>query len=141
MLQKIEEALGDGGASRDRALHMCLLWGLGKPAQQQRDGGHHTLTIAPRYALGVDPVAMRQQLEAEEQAKGLGAAPAKKEGVRQGVARPVGPRPMSALMKAANTLPRTVKDPENPDVDLEPVTDSDFPDDPSLDVHSEDVTR
>ncbi len=61
---------------------------------------------------------------------GLRAAPAKKEGVRQGVARPVGPRPMSAVMKAATALPKVIKDEDGND--LEPVTDQDLGDNPNM---------
>ncbi len=43
---------------------MCLLWGLGKPAQQQRVGGHSTVTIEVRQPLGVDPVELREAREA-----------------------------------------------------------------------------
>ncbi len=31
-----------------------LEYGIGTPNKQAKDGGHHTLTIEPRYALGVE---------------------------------------------------------------------------------------
>ncbi len=65
-------------------------------------------------------------------AKGLKKAPAAQTGVRAGVARPVGPRPMSALMKAATALPKVIKDEDGND--LEPVTDQDLGDNPNMDI-------
>jgi hypothetical protein len=56
-------------------------------------------------------------------------------------ARRVGPKRMTALLKAATRMPTKVADPIEPGLELEVVLDSDFPDDPSLDVYSEDMTR
>ncbi len=33
-------------------LDKALKWGIGLPVKVVQDGGHHTLTIAPRYPLG-----------------------------------------------------------------------------------------
>ncbi len=86
-----------------------------------------------KYPLGVDPVAMREVLEQEEVRKGLRKAPAAATGVKAGVARPVGKRPVSALMKASGAI-KAFKDDEG-NV-LEMVTDQDLGDNPNMDIPS-----
>ncbi len=48
----------------------ALEYGIGTPNKQIQDGGHHTLTIAPRYPLGVDPAAMRQSSRPRSRLRG-----------------------------------------------------------------------
>jgi hypothetical protein len=113
-------------------------YGIGLPNKQVQDGGHHTLQIVLRNPLGTDPVALRLEREAEAARRELragGALPAQQPGVRDGVARPVGPRPMSALMKASGAMPKVIKDEEGNE--LEPVGDQDLGDDPAFDVPSQ----
>ncbi len=124
------------------AARLCLEYGVGLPNRMQQDRGHTTLTVSTRYPPGTDPFELRafRELKAEMDQRGitmqsalalitnrvLNAAPARRE---------TNPRPLTdALMKARRTVPKVIQDPAEPDVELEPVTDSDLPDNPNLDV-------
>ncbi len=131
--------VGDGKAinlvkEKLKILELALKYGWGIPNKVVNDGGHSNLSIVLKQPLGVDPVALRMKREQEEARRGLG--PAAAGGVRQGVARQVGPRPMSALMKASGAMPKVIRDEDG--TELEPIADNDphVPDRPDMDIPS-----
>jgi hypothetical protein len=78
---------------------------------------------------------MREVLEQEEVRKGLRKAPAAATGVKAGVPKPVGQRPVSALMKASGAIKQVKIKDEEGNV-LEMVTDQDLGDRPDMDIPS-----
>ncbi len=50
----------------------------------------------------------------------------------------IAPGPLTkAVMRAARAMPQVILDPDDPSLELEPVTDHDLPDDPAMDIHEE----
>ncbi len=106
-------------------MRICLEFGIGRPTKPAQDGSHSTAIIAPRNPLGTDPLALRRANQLAADRAEMQELPAKR--------RDIAPGPLTkAIQKAAGAMPEVMRDPQDPSLELTPVTDADLPDDPDL---------